>query len=265
MRAILLAAGLGTRLRPLTDILPKCLAPVRGRPLLEYWLSELFAHGVSEVVVNTHYHADLVVQYVERGPWRHRVRLAYEPRLLGTGGTVRAHREFVSGGPFLVAHADNLSAFHMETFAAAHAARPPAAMMTMMTFDTAEPRNCGIVETNAGGLVTAFYEKVPNPPGNRANGAVYLCEPGVLDMLAAVGKPVVDLSTESIPLLMGQINAWHNAVYHRDIGSLESWRAAQGDYPFDPPRAPLPDPWAELLVSHPEIARRISHLLDAGS
>src|SRR5258708_5794750 len=125
MDAVLLAAGLGTRLKPLTDLLPKCLAPIRGRPLLEYWLRLLFDAGVRRALVNTHHHADLVRRYILSGPWRGRVVLAHEDSLLGTGGTILANGDFIDTEPVIVAHADNLTAFDTTLFIAAHRVRQP--------------------------------------------------------------------------------------------------------------------------------------------
>lgn len=91
-RALLLAAGLGTRLKPLTNYLPKCLIPIHGRPLLDYWLEILVNHGVSEIVINTHYFSPLVVDYVNRSSWVDKVVMVHEENLLGTGGTILANR-----------------------------------------------------------------------------------------------------------------------------------------------------------------------------
>ncbi len=247
--ALLLAAGLGTRLRPLTDVLPKCLAPIRGRPLLEYWLRSLAGAGVDRILVNTHHHAELVKQFVAHSPWAARVTLVHEPKLLGTGGTLVENREFLRGGTCMVAHADNLSLFDVRHFAAAHEARPSVAALTMMTFATDAPQTCGIVTTDSTGLVDGFFEKVPHPPGNRANAAVYLMEQEVIDLAVSLAKPVVDISTEVLPRLLGRMWTWQNEIYHRDIGTLASWRAAQRDYPAAPSSPPSPDPWALLLAS----------------
>ena len=255
--ALLLAAGLGTRLRPLTDVLPKCLVPIRGRPLLEYWLRSLTDAGVEQIVINTHYRADLVQKYVALSPWAGQVTLVHEPSLLGTGGTVLANRHRLRGGPFLLAHADNLSLFDLGDFVGAHASRPPLAVLTMMTFTTDTPGSCGIVTTDTSGLVNGFFEKVANPPGNRANAAVYICEQGVADVVAALGKPVVDLSTEVLPELLGRMWTWHNERYHRDIGSLASWRAAQRDFPGGALPPLVPDPWQALLAASARDAREV--------
>ena len=89
MRALLLAAGLGTRLRPITDSVPKCLVPIRGRPLLGYWFDILFRGGVDRALVNLHYHADAVRSFIPASPWRGRIETVYEEKLLGTAGTAR--------------------------------------------------------------------------------------------------------------------------------------------------------------------------------
>lgn len=248
VKAVLLAAGLGTRLRPLTDVLPKCLAPIRGRPLLEYWLRLLFETQVSRVLINTHYHADLVAAYVAGSPWSDRIELSHEPRLLGTGGTLLANVPFLDGGPFLVAHADNLTSFHLQAFLAAHRARPEGTLITMMTFTTPDPQSCGIVTTDDRGVVNGFFEKVRNPPGNRANAAVYVFQPEVLEFIRSLSKTFVDLSSEVLPKFVGRMATWHNSTYHRDIGTLEGLAAGNREFPSIPFTPPSPDPWQSVLA-----------------
>jgi len=227
MKAVLLAAGFGTRLRPLTDTIPKCLVPIRGRPLLGIWLDLLFPSYVTQALVNTHYLPDAVRAFVGASPWRQRIRLVHEPELLGTGGTLVANRDFLGDEPFLVAHADNLTRFDVAAFIAAHRHRPAGAEITMMTFATDQPQCCGIVELDEASVVVAFHEKVSNPPGNLANAAVYILEPSVLRFIAGLGKPVVDISTELLPHFLGRISTFQNDDYHRDIGTPESLAKAE--------------------------------------
>lgn len=231
MRALLLAAGLGTRLRPLTDRVPKCLVPIRGKPLLGYWLDLLLPAGIEKVLVNTHYLPDTVKRFVAESPWRDRIVLAHEEQLLGTGGTVLANRDFFADQAGLVAHADNLTRFDVGAFLRRHARRPAEALITMMTFQTDMPRASGIVEEDELGIVTAFHEKVADPPGDRANAAVYIFEPEVVEFMQRLGKPVVDLSTEVVPAFVGRICTFFNPGYHRDIGTPESLRKAELEYP----------------------------------
>lgn len=230
MRALLLAAGLGTRLRPITDHVPKCLVQVRGRPLLEYWLDLLLPAGIERVLLNTHYLPDRVREFVAQSPWRDRIDLVHEDVLLGTGGTVLRNRNFFGSNPFIVAHADNLTRFDVKAFIDRHRNRPPGTEITMMTFDTDVPRTCGIVGEDAQGVVTSFYEKVENPPGNHANAAVYIFESSVIDFLAGLGKEIIDVSTEVIPRYMGRICTFHNDDYHRDIGTPESLQLAEAEF-----------------------------------
>jgi mannose-1-phosphate guanylyltransferase len=224
---LLLAAGLGLRLRPLTESVPKCLVPVRGRPLLDYWLELLFTGGIEQALINTHHLAGQVRSFVDNSPWRERLTLAHEAQLLGTGGTVLQNRGFFGREPFMVIHADNLSRFDVSAFMARHRARPPGCALTMMTFDTDAPQTCGIVVLDPRGVVREMHEKVARPPGRLANAALYIFEPEVVDFIAALGKPAVDLSGEVLPHFMGRIYSFHNAGYHRDIGSYDSLRKAE--------------------------------------
>jgi mannose-1-phosphate guanylyltransferase len=230
MRALLLAAGLGTRLRPITDHVPKCLVPIHGKPLLGYWLDMLFPNGVERVLVNTHYLPEVVREFVAVSTWQDSIDMVHEDELLGTGGTVLKNRDFLAGGPFMVVHADNLTRFDVRAFIHAHECRPSGIDITMMTFDTDAPSSCGIVELDDRGVVVGFHEKVAVPPSNHANAAVYIFEPSVIDSLASLGKTVVDISTEVLPQYLGRMQAFHNTLYHRDIGTLESLTLAEREF-----------------------------------
>ena len=94
VRALLLTAGLGTRLRSLTDSWPKCLMPIGNRPLLEYWLETMFTVGIREVLINLHHHSKIVQEFLFRPRFEGWVQATYEKNLLGTAGTLRANRDF---------------------------------------------------------------------------------------------------------------------------------------------------------------------------
>jgi len=229
MRAILLAAGFGTRLRPVTDHVPKALVPVDGRPLLDYWLHSLFSSGFEEILINTHYLPDQVTELVANSAFRDRVVVVHEETLLGTAGTLRQNAAFCSGAPCLVAHADNLCICDFNAFKAAHASRPADAAMTMMTFEAPDPTQCGIVKCDEHGLVQEFHEKVPNPPGTRASAAVYIMEPEIIRFIEEMEDATPDLSVDVVPHFLGRIYAWHNDRYHMDIGTLQTFGMAQLD------------------------------------
>lgn len=236
MKALLLAGGLGTRLRPLTDTVPKCMVPIHGKPLLGYWFDLLFPAGIERALVNTHYLPDPVRRFTGASSWRGRIDMVHEETLLGTGGTILANRDYFADAPFMVAHADNLTRFDVAAFIARHRRRPAGCDVTMMTFATDAPQSCGIVAETDEGVVTGFYEKVANPPGNRANAAVYIFEPSVIGFLASLGKPVVDLSTEAIPHYVGRMCSFFNGDYHRDIGTPESLARAEAEFQPNPPK-----------------------------
>lgn len=227
IKAILLAAGFGTRLRPLTDIVPKCLLPINGRPLIEYWLRTLYGVGSKDILINLHHLAGMLEEWLDQSAFAGRVRTVYEDQIMGTGGTLLKNRDFVNDNPVMLIHADNLCLTDFTSYIKAHENRPPGTEITMMTFTTPTPSTCGIVEMDADGVVQAFYEKVADPPGNLANAAVYILQPAVIDFLAGLNKNFIDFSTDVLPHFVGKIYTFHNNVYHRDIGTIESFLTSQ--------------------------------------
>jgi mannose-1-phosphate guanylyltransferase len=228
LRAILLAAGLGTRLRPITEHTPKCLVKVGSEPLLGRWLRQLQAVGCEAVLVNTHHLAGQVQEFLEA--WRCDgmvVTSVYEPELLGTARTLLANQDFFAGATGLLIHADNAMADDLNGLLEAHRQRPSECLLTMLTFSTGDPRNCGIVATDGRGVVSSFYEKVTDPPGDCANGALYGFESNFLAYLNAMQPLPSDFSTEVLPHLMGRIYTWHTSRPYLDIGTPAALEAVQ--------------------------------------
>jgi mannose-1-phosphate guanylyltransferase len=230
LRALLLAAGFGKRLRPVTDHIPKCMVPICGKPLLGYWLDLLLPNGIDRILINTHYLPGAVRDFIAVSPWKESIEMVHENELLGTGGTVLRNRNFFRNESFLVAHADNLTKFDARRFIEAHSRRHNNIEITMMTFDTDTPQTCGIIEQDERCIVTAFHEKSLSPPSNRASAAVYIFEPSVISFLSDIGSEVIDISLEVLPHYIGRIQTFHNADYHRDIGTLESLASAEREY-----------------------------------
>ena len=94
MKAFLLAAGLGTRLRPITEEIPKCLVPINGKPLLEYWLESIFSSGIKECLINTHYLSEKVADYIATSKYKKSITVVYEKKLIGTAGSLKKNIEF---------------------------------------------------------------------------------------------------------------------------------------------------------------------------
>src|SRR6516225_819460 len=116
MKAFLLAAGIGSRLRPVTDTIPKCMVPIDGQPLLDIWLDAFRQAGVTEVLINLHHLPDIVRAHVRERAGGPEVRLVFEPDLLGSAGTLVANREWVQEEEvFLACNADCLTDFDLRS------------------------------------------------------------------------------------------------------------------------------------------------------
>lgn len=234
IKALLLAAGLGTRLRPITNTVPKCLVSIGGRPLLEWWLQHLEKIGCNSTLVNTHHLAEMVQNYIKN---RHKstsnmeIREVYEENLLGTAGTLIANQAFFENSTGILIHADNATDTDLSQLIHAHQHRPSHCMLTMLTFNTSIPSCCGIVETDKNGVVQAFHEKVDHPPSNKANGAVYVFDPPFLNTLKKFGPTPTDFSTQVLPKMVGRIHTWHTNAHYLDIGTPDNLHEAQTIWP----------------------------------
>ena len=230
MRALLLSAGYGTRLQPITFEIPKCLVDINGRPLLDYWLELLDNSGINKVLINTHYLSGLVENYVKSSKYSRIITTVYEDELLHTGGTVIKNKDFFEGEPIILIHADNLSNFNLKKFCNRFATRDDGIEITMMTFRTDVPESCGIVNIDNKGIVTSFHEKTKNNYGNLANGAVYILSKNVVEFMEKLDKKVIDFSNEVLPFFIGKINTYENDIYHRDIGTIENLNLGRLEY-----------------------------------
>jgi len=207
-------------------------------------------------------------EWIDRSAFARSIHTVHEDPILGTGGTLLQNREFVGNKPLMLIHADNLCLADIPAFIKAHEYRPPGTEITMMTFTAQAPEACGIVEIDDKGIVQGFYEKVPNPPGNLANAAVYILEPSVIKFLEGWNSKFIDFSTQVLPHYIGKINTYYNKVYHRDIGTVESLLAAQIEYPVQDEKISAIDSWENIclknnsgIVSH--IKKGLSTALNA--
>jgi mannose-1-phosphate guanylyltransferase len=207
--------------------------PINGKPLMEYWLGLFELIGISEVLVNTHFHSDSVTCFLNREHYKSWVSITHEKHLLGTAGTIRNNFNFFSKTePLLVVHADNWVVCNFNEFIDYHLKhRPFNTIATVMTFNSSLPSTCGIVNLDSNRVITGFWEKSVNPPGNIANGAVYIFEPEIISWIKDRDE-VVDISNHVLPQHLGRIASWHNDGIHRDIGTIGNLIQAQTD-PID--------------------------------
>ena len=226
--------------------------PINGKPLLEYWLDIARQFATAKVLVNTHYLADTVQRFLDRPVFKQWVKGVHELALQGTAGTLRANAQALDNTTVLLVHADNFCECDFSDFLDFHqTSRPKHCPITMMIFRTQTPSTCGIVELDGDGVVIGFHEKVKNPPGNLANGAVYFLEPEVLQWIC--DRPeITDFSTQVLPHFIGRIATWHNEGTHIDIGSIEALREAQARVPHEAAAiSEIKDEWSKTFASHP--------------
>ncbi len=239
MKAFLLAAGKGTRLRPLTDRLPKCLIPVHGRPLLAVWLELLACHGIDEVLINTHHLAEQVEDYLAgvRKDSPLAIYTVYEPELKGSAGTLWANRAFVAGeDDFIIAYADNLTDLDLSKMIDFHHRfRSMGGVLTMGLIHAPDPRACGIVTLDGDHRITRFEEKPSHPQSNLANGGVYIASAqifGELERVAGNREKVKDLGHHLLPRLEGKMFGYRVApAFLMDIGTPLAYQKALQRWP----------------------------------
>jgi len=236
VKAFLLAAGVGSRLRPITDTLPKCMVVVDDRPLLDVWLDAFDRAGVDEVLVNLHHLPDVVRDHIAARPGPPAVRTVFEPELLGSAGTLAANRHWVGGDEmFLACNADNLTDFDLRSLVDVHRQYQPAA--TLSVFHSDEPSAGGVVEVDDDGMVTGFAEKPREPVSDLVNAGMYAFSPEVLAEIG--GAPPRDIGRHLLPRLIGRAKVMLVEGYLRDIGTVTAYQRAQQEWPMRIQRTPL--------------------------
>jgi mannose-1-phosphate guanylyltransferase len=230
MKAFLLAAGLGSRLRPITDVTPKCLVPVCGKPLLEIWLELLGRHGVTEVLINTHHLAGAVERFAASWHGAPALRLAHEETLLGSAGTLEQNWDFTRGEEnVLVCYADNLTDIDLGSMLLHH--NQSQALITMALFHSSTPTECGIAELDSNGFVTSFEEKPRYPKSFLANAGIYVMRQECGACLPH-RKPS-DIAFDVLPAVVGRVSGWVWPGFFMDIGNPAAYSRARETWPLN--------------------------------
>lgn len=235
MKALLLAAGLGTRLRPLTLQTPKCLLPVGGKPLLAYHLEALQHIGITDVLINTHYLHEQVDVFVGRYQEVHpdmRVTTVYEPELLGSAGTLRQNAAyFADQEHILVVYADNFTDIDYRAFIVQHTRA--GTIGTIAGYYEEHPEQKGIMVFTDDHRITAFKEK-PKPEevvSHYANAGMYILHRQIFDVLGCLSVAgVLDFGHDVFPALLQQkqtLSVYLMTEHLLDIGTPENYALAQ--------------------------------------
>jgi mannose-1-phosphate guanylyltransferase/mannose-1-phosphate guanylyltransferase/phosphomannomutase len=222
---MVLAAGLGTRLRPLTYEITKPMVPVLDRPVMEHILDLLGRHGFEEVVANLHYFPDSIKDY-----FGDRISYRVEEELLGTAGGVRACAAFFGSDPFLVISGDALTDIDLTALAARH--REAGGIATLAVKQVDDTREYGVVLHDDDGRVTGFQEK-PAPEealSDLGNCGIYVFSPEIFDYFPQ--RPFADWAQDVFPTLLEQDVPFHIHEidgYWNDVGSLAELRQGTFD------------------------------------
>ncbi len=226
MRAMVMAAGLGTRLRPLTDFLPKPMMPIANRPVLEHLLRLLHRHDVREVGINLHAEPETIRRYVGDGSaLGMSVRWSHEPELLGTAGGTKKLEDFWAGETILVTSGDGLHDIDVTALLGHH--RRTSALATLAVKPVSDPSSYGVVILDRDTRVRGFQEKPTRDEARSdlANCGVYVIEPELLERIPP--DTVVDFGRDVWPSLVAAgepIYAHTTMAYWNDVGDLDALR-----------------------------------------
>ncbi len=222
---MVLAAGLGTRLRPLTYEITKPMVPVLDRPVMEHILALLDCHSFESVIANLHYFPDSIKDY-----FGERLSYRFEEELLGTAGGVRACAEFFGDEPFLVISGDALTDIDLTALAERH--RESGGIATLAVKKVADTREYGVVLHDREGRITGFQEK-PSPDealSDLGNCGIYVFDPKIFEYFPQT--PFVDWANDVFPVLLDNGVPFHIhevREYWNDVGSLAELRQGTFD------------------------------------
>jgi mannose-1-phosphate guanylyltransferase len=225
MKALLLSAGYGTRLRPLTNTLPKCLLPINEKPLLFHWLDLLEKEGVEEVVINIHYLSEKIREAVIQRSNKIRIELFYEPELLGSAGTLFAcRRYFEKEKDFLLLYSDNLTDISLKKIIDFHNGLD--SVFTTYVYKTDKPSEKGIFERELKtGKVISFEEKPQFPKSNIANAGIGVLNNRIFEYYSETVP--LDFGKQIMPLIVRNMYVLETDRYIIDIGSIKDYNEAQ--------------------------------------
>jgi NDP-sugar pyrophosphorylase family protein len=236
MKALILSAGLGTRLKPLTNKKPKVMITVGGKPILWYHIRLLKKYGIKDIWINLHYFPDVITKYFGDGSkFGVRISYSFEKELLGTSGALKnsdseIERAFRNGKTFIVAYGDILPNFNYRRLLNFHRKRK--SMWTEGTHPSAEPWTKGVIETDSKGRITKFVEKGPKKEltSNQVRAGIMVLEPKVLDHIPnGFSDFGLDIAPKVLKLGL-PMYAIDTKSYSKDIGTLERLKKARADF-----------------------------------
>ncbi len=230
MKAFLLIAGKGERLRPLTYETPKCLLPIKDRPLLAYWFDLFNRYNIKEVLINLHHLPEKVTAFIRsRRDNGIKVTEFYEKELLGTAGTVSANRAFVEGEKtFFIFYGDNLTNTNLDKMALFH--KKKKSFFTMGLFKTGNPSRGGVAVLDSDSRIVEFEEKPKSPKNDLINGGIFLATNEIFKYMPE--RKIMDFGFDVLPDMTGKMYGYVIPEYLIDIGTPSSYKQACAEWQF---------------------------------
>ena len=234
MKAIILAAGYGTRLRPLTNKTPKCLIPINGKPLLENWLNLLIKQGFSDVLINTHYLSRKVDEYIqsyaEKNDININIHTVYEKRILGTAGTVWNNQKFVGNGNCIIINGDLLTNVDLKDFYRFHIKNKHLLSLSYRLTNNVKCK--GVMELDKDSKILKFEEKPVRPFSNKIYSGIQVVNSKIFEILPFNNMKNnnymdLDFGYHIWPRLIGQMAAYELDCFLMDIGTTNSYLEAE--------------------------------------
>jgi len=227
LKALILAGGFGTRLRPLSCTRPKLLFPIGNKPLLDWTLQRLEKSGIKEVILAVNYMAEAFIQ--RYGNSAHGVKLTYsrETKPMRTGGPIKQAEKLIGRDePFLVLNGDIFTNINFVELIKKH--KKTNATVSIALYKVEDPSRYGVVELTERGCIVRFVEK-PSPgrePSNLANAGIYVLGPEIFDYIPS-GRPV-SLEREVFPILAqeGKLYGYDFEGFWTDIGEPKDYLKA---------------------------------------
>lgn len=218
MKAVILAGGKGTRLRPLTNDIPKPLVKIIDRPVILHILALLKEHGFTDVAVTVGYMADKIISEIGETPFPNlRVTYFKEDVPLGTAGSVKACADFLSDS-FLIVSGDSYTNADLTEAVKFHEEK--GSPFTVIGKELINPEGLGVIESDANGLITRFTEKPVTSGKKLVNTGMYVMNKKLLDL---VPDGFYDFGKDLLPKLAGSIYCYTTRAYWSDIGTLPSY------------------------------------------
>lgn len=226
---MILAAGYGTRLRPLTNYVPKPLLPVWGKPMIHYVIEALKKNGIEEIVINLHYRGEMIEQNLKKGEkFGIKIHYTHEPEILGTGGGIKNAEKYLAGAPFLVINTDILVDFNLEEFWNFHKRKGGIATLILRNADLDKYNNI-LVDTDSR-IIDIAGRPWKISAGKRGTFAgIHILEPRIFQELPSGKSSITDCYVKLIERGVGIYGFFVNIPWY-DLGNLDDYEKINREF-----------------------------------